>query len=100
MSSNENMLIQKYGDGLKEDNRFQKSHSTSLEFYYTKKHLSDYITNDSRILEVGCATGYYGVYYSDKCKEYLGVDIVPNHIKVFNDKIKNLELKNVSFIFT
>ena len=96
MSSNENMLIQKYGDGLKENSRFQKSKSTSLEFYYTKKHLSDYITKDSRILEVGCATGYYGVYYSDKCKEYVGVDIVPNHIKVFHDKIKDLRLKNVS----
>ena len=71
MASNENKLIQKYGDGLKENTRFQKSRSTSLEFYYTKKHLSKYITMNSRVLEVGCATGYYGIYYADKCKEYV-----------------------------
>ena len=96
MASNENKLIQKYGDGLKENTRFQKSRSTSLEFYYTKKHLSKYITMNSRVLEVGCATGYYGIYYADKCKEYVGIDIVPNHIKVFTDKIKNLGLNNIS----
>ncbi len=96
MSSNENRIIHKYGDGVKEDNRFQKSRSTSLEFYYTKKHLSEYITKDSRILEIGCATGHYGIYYANKCKEYLGIDIVPNHINIFKNKIKDLKLKNIS----
>ena len=39
------------------------------------------------MLEIGCGTGYYGFYYADKCQEYLGIDIVPDHIALFKQKI-------------
>lgn len=67
-----------------------------MEFHYTKKHLEEYITKETRILEVGCATGYYGMYYYDKCKEYVGVDIVPSHIDIFKNKIERANADNVS----
>lgn len=96
MASNKEKIHLQYGDGTKEDKRATLSRNSSLEFYYTKKHLEGMITKDSRVLEIGCATGHYGIYYSDKCKEYVGVDIMQSHIDIFNQKIAEKKLKNVS----
>lgn len=89
-------IFERYGDGSQEDGRAESSRTSSLEFYYTKKHIDEYVTRDCRVLEVGCATGHYGLYYADKCREYVGVDVFPPHIDFFRRKIKELELANVS----
>jgi SAM-dependent methyltransferase len=95
MSSNENKILEQYSSG-KEEERAASSRSSSLEFHYTKKHLEGLIKKTDRILEIGCATGYYGLYYSDKCREYVGIDIVPSHIELFREKIIDNKLNNVS----
>ena len=96
MAKNIDLIIQQYGDGHKEDNRSQKSRASMYEFHYTKKHLEPYITNDTKILEIGCGTGYYGLYYADKCKSYHGVDIVPSHIDIFERKIRESGADNLT----
>ena len=88
MANNKDLILKQYGDGSKEENRHKRSRASSLEFYYTKKHLEPFISKETRILEIGCGTGYYGMYYADKCKEYCGVDIVPSHIEIFRKKIE------------
>ena len=88
MANNKDLILKQYGDGIKEENRHKRSRASSLEFYYTKKHLEPYITKETKILEIGCGTGYYGMYYADKCKEYYGIDIVPSHIEIFKKKIE------------
>lgn len=95
MSNNENKILEQYSLG-KEDGRAASSRSSSLEFYYTKKHLEGLIKKTDSVLEVGCATGYYGLYYADKCQEYLGVDIVPDHINLFKQKIIESRYNNIS----
>jgi len=95
MSINENKILEQYNLG-KEDERATLSRSSSLEFHYTKKHLEGLIKKTDRVLEVGCATGYYGLYYSEKCKEYVGIDLVPSHIELFRKKIMDYKLNNVS----
>lgn len=95
MSINESKIVEEYSS-LFEDKRATSSRSTSLEYHYTKKHLEGLIKKTDRVLEVGCATGYYGLYYADKCKEYVGVDIVPHHIDLFKQKIIDNNLSNVS----
>ncbi len=94
MSSNEDKIRKKYADGG-EDQRDKRSRATAEEFYYTKKYLSPYIKKDSRVLELGCGTGYYGTYFSDKCLDYTGVDLTPENIEIFNRKIKEAGLTNV-----
>jgi ubiquinone/menaquinone biosynthesis C-methylase UbiE len=79
-----------------EDNRAASSRSNSLEFHYTKKALSEFITSGSRVLEVGCGTGYYGMFFADKCKEYVGIELYQPHVDIFNGKIKESGLANVS----
>ena len=96
MSSNEQQIIEKYTNGNREDGRAAQSRTSSLEFHYTKKHLAEYIRADARILEVGCGTGHYGMYYADKCREYVGIDLVPAHIGFFREKIAAAGLTNVS----
>lgn len=95
MSKNADRILEQYISG-KEDGRANLSRSTSLEFHYTKKHLEGLIKNTDRVLEVGCATGHYGFHYADQCQEYLGVDIVPEHINIFNQKITESQINNVA----
>ena len=95
-----NKIIAHYEDYTNrrgEDNRASTaSRSDSLEFYYTKKALSEYITPNCRVLEVGCGTGYYAMHFADKCKKYVGVDLFQPHVDIFNRKIAERGLKNVS----
>lgn len=67
-----------------------------IEFIYTKKLLKQYVQPTASIIELGCGTGYYGLYLSNRCKEYHGVDLVPKHIEQFKEKIKNQNLSNLS----
>ena len=92
MSDNYDKLIERYSQNNGEDGRHTESRTNALEFHYTKKHLDEYITPDKRVLEVGCGTGYYGLYYADKCKEYIGIDLLPFHIELFNKKIPSPRL--------
>ncbi|MCL2773540.1 MAG: class I SAM-dependent methyltransferase [Oscillospiraceae bacterium] len=94
MSSNQDRIREKYSHG-KEGERAFTSRSESLEFHYTKKILSEYIKPDSRVIEIGCGGGYYGMYFADKCTEYVGVDITPENIAAFEEKIKAAGLCNV-----
>lgn len=89
-------IYAKYGDGTIEDKRATFTRSTSLEYHYTKKTMSAFITKESRVLEVGCATGYYGMHFANQCKEYVGIDLVPSHIVIFESKIVANSLKNVT----
>ena len=95
MSSNYDKIIDRYS-GNPENGRELSSRTNSLEFYYTKKHLDEYITPEKRVLEIGCATGYYGFYYAGRCREYVGIDLFPTHIELFNQKIVDSEFTNVS----
>ena len=95
MSLNQTKLIEQYTSG-NEEARADSSRTAGLEFYYTKKHLGGMIGKNDRVLEIGCATGYYGLYYAEQCREYVGIDIVPKHIGLFREKIAARGLKNVS----
>jgi len=79
-----------------EDNRATSSRAASLEFHYTKKAMAEHITKNCRVLEVGCATGYYGMHFADKCAEYVGIDLFPHHIDIFQRKIQESGANNLS----
>lgn len=101
MTDNKEKVLAHYEDythKVGEDNRATASRSTSIEFHYTKIILDKFIRKDSRILEVGCGTGYYGMYYADKCKEYVGVDLFPHHIEIFQQKIHESKKNNLSCV--
>ena len=99
MSTHTNKIFSYYEDYTArngEDNRATESRSNSLEFHYTKQALAEHINSQSRVLEVGCGTGYYGMYFADKCKEYVGIDLFPHHIEIFQRKINESGHTNLS----
>lgn len=95
MASNQDHIIELYGDGTYEDTRASRTRAGNMEFHYTKKCIEPYMTADSTVIEIGCATGYYGMHFADKCKRYHGVDIVPGNIEIFQKKIRDRNLENV-----
>lgn len=96
MASNEKNIIIRYGDGSREENRSLGNRADyNMEYKYTKQILDRYITKDSTVLEIGCGTGYYGMYLTDKCKKYVGVDIAPGNIELLRKKIRDNNLSNV-----
>lgn len=95
MASNEKWVLENYGAG-KEDGRDTGSRYANIEFHYTKKHLDAYITPQTTVLELGCGTGYYGMHYAPRCKAYVGVDLTPENIAIFQEKIEKQGLKNVT----
>lgn len=95
MSENEQMIFERY-ESKSEDGRENFSRNDGLEFHYTKKHLAGCITKNDRVLEIGCATGHYGLYYANQCKEYVGIDLFPPHIAQMRKKIQERGLENLS----
>ena len=94
MASNHEKIRENYAHG-KEAGRAYESRANGLEFHYTKKILDDYIMPDSSIIELGCGGGYYGVYFADRCAKYVGIDITPENIAIFEEKIKNSGFHNI-----
>lgn len=95
MSSNEEKIFDRYTVG-KEDGRETYSRNDGLEYHYTKKHLEGFVKPTDKVLEIGCATGYYGFYYADKCREYVGIDLFPPHIELLNSRIRERKITNMS----
>ena len=94
MASNQEKIFEKY-DKISEGLRAVGSRASGLEFHYTKKLAARYIGPDSAVIELGCATGYYGLYFADKCREYHGIDLYPPHIEAFRRRIAERGLQNV-----
>lgn len=95
MASNEHKVKENYQNAI-EDQRATQSRTAGLEFYYTKQHIAPYISSDKRVIELGCATGYYAMEYANRCQHYVGVDIVPDNIALFQEKIKSRGLHKVT----
>lgn len=88
-------IISNY-DGFDEDKRAFGTRAEQIEFIYTKKLLDRYVPSSASVIELGCGTGYYGLYLADMCRAYHGVDLTPKHIEQFNAKIDKLSLTNLS----
>ena len=73
-------------DPSREDGRHRQSRADGMEFRFTKLLLDSHITPEKDVVEFGCATGHYAEHWHDKCKSYLGVDIVQENVDFFNAK--------------
>lgn len=94
MAGNAEKIREKYRDGT-EDKRASQSRYGALEFAYTKRHLEEFIHEGADVIELGCGTGYYAMHFSSRCRSYLGVDLVPEHIAILQEKVSSRGLKNV-----
>ena len=95
MSSNERLLAAAYGEGDREEQRLLHSRAWEMDFQYTVRLAQRYMDPTKSVVEIGCATGRYGMYFADQCQAYLGVDLLPAHVERFARKIREKGLKNV-----
>jgi protein-L-isoaspartate O-methyltransferase len=86
MSTNEKE-IQKWYSNKNEEFRATKSRAEGLEFHFTKRIIDKYISKEKNIIEIGCGTGYYGMYCSNICKNYVGVNLSPDNLEVFMERL-------------
>lgn len=86
-------VIEKYADG-REVGRAERSGAFGMEFLYTKKAIDPYISEDKRVIEIGCGGGYYLMNYAPRCKEYIGVDLSPVNIEITKEQIAGSGYQN------
>lgn len=89
-----NKVVNVYNNAISEEERCKKQ-SYFMEFYLTKLYLDKVIKKRSKVIELGCGTGYYAMEFHDKCAQYVGLDIVPKHIEALNAKAKKLNISNI-----
>lgn len=58
------------------------------EFITTMKYIEKYLTENSKILEIGAGTGRYSIALADKGYEVTSVELAPHNIKILKSKIK------------
>ena len=87
--------IEELYDTYDEENRLLRSREAKIESETTIKYLSPYVKKTTSILEVGCGTGYYALFFKDKFKNYTGIDLSKRNVKVFQKAIKDTQSENI-----
>lgn len=90
------MNTEYYESIYNEDTRAFGTRAEQIEFIYTKKLIEQLVKPSSSVIELGCGTGYYGLYLANKCRIYHGIDLIPKHVELFKEKINKQSLTNVS----
>jgi 2-polyprenyl-3-methyl-5-hydroxy-6-metoxy-1,4-benzoquinol methylase len=91
---NKEKIINTYAAG-NEINRAKEAGQYGMEFINTKKILDNYISINKRVIEIGCGGGYYGMYFAESCLDYVGIDLSPTNISVFQNLIMENGYNNV-----
>lgn len=79
---------------FKEDERLKSKWGT-VEKITTLGEIEKLIDSNSRVLDVGAATGVYSIPLSSKVKEVLAIEPSGNNFKILENKINELEIKNI-----
>lgn len=91
------LRIDKYYDGYDDDSRLIKDNSHSIEYITTTKYLDRYIFKDSKVLEVGAATGRYSFYFAENGCDVTALELLQNHVDIMKSKLndKSLNIKPI-----
>jgi len=68
---------------IKEDKRLTSKHGM-VEFTVTTKYIEKYLKKNDRILEIGCGTGRYALYYARKNYCVDAIELMENHLEVLH----------------
>ncbi len=88
MSSREEIINQFYTDICDEDLRLMNSKHSRVEFLTTIKYISEFLSETSRILEIGAGTGRYSLYYAEQGYDVTAIEYVESNLAVLKSKIK------------
>lgn len=69
-----------------EENRLKRSKAARIEFITSLHIISDYLKNNSRILDLGAGVGEYTLFFANKGYEVHAVELVDHHVEKLNKK--------------
>ncbi|MCD5414002.1 MAG: class I SAM-dependent methyltransferase [Clostridiales bacterium] len=69
-----------------------------VEFHITKRYLSEYINNSSKILDVGGGPGRYSIFLANQGHEVSLLDLSSENIKLGKEKAKEASVEIKEFI--
>ncbi|WP_346900172.1 class I SAM-dependent methyltransferase [Clostridium sp. UBA7503] len=81
-------LITEFYERYDEENRLTLNNARKIEFTVTTTILNEQIKPHNKILELGAGTGAYSFYYAEKGNEVVATDIVPKHVEIIKEKLK------------
>lgn len=87
--------LKNYYENYDEDNRLRSQHG-SVEFFTTMRYIEKYLTESSRIIEIGAGTGRYSHALAQKGYRVDAVELIEHNIEIFKSKTE--EGENVSVV--
>ncbi|HHX8330839.1 TPA: class I SAM-dependent methyltransferase [Vibrio alginolyticus] len=80
-------LIAQY-TGADEDSRLTRQYIAQLEFDTTMHKLAPYLLKDSKVCEIGAATGRYSLTFAEMGCDVTSVELAPDQVNILKNKAK------------
>lgn len=87
--------LKNYYENYDEDSRLRSKHG-SIEFLTTMRYIEKYLTENSRIIEIGAGTGRYSHALAQKGYRVDAVELIEHNIEIFKSKTEAGE--NISVV--
>lgn len=85
--------ITEYYERYDEDSRLKMEKAKRLEFITTTTFLNQNMEEQTKILELGAATGVYSFYFAERGFNVTATDLAPKHVEIMKAKLhKNQNL--------
>lgn len=79
--------IQKTYEIFNEDTRLNRSKAARVEFLTNVRYIEKYLTESSKILDIGAGAGEYSIYFARKGYEVSAIELSENNVKSFRRKL-------------
>ncbi|NMD38815.1 MAG: class I SAM-dependent methyltransferase [Christensenellaceae bacterium] len=76
---------------IDEDSRLQNSRQGQLEYIVTMNYIHRYITQQSKVLELGAGTGRYSIALAKEGMDVSAVELVESNLAVLRENSKDIE---------
>ena len=83
-----NKILNDHYTNYDEDSRLIGSNHNKVEYITTLKYINPFLKPDSKILEVGAATGRYSLHFAELGYNVHAIDYVEHNIKILKSRIK------------
>lgn len=81
------MKLEEIYEYFNEEKRLNNSNASSVEFLTTTNFIDKYLNKESKILDIGAATGAYSIYYAEKGYDVTSIEPVKRNVDILESKI-------------
>ena len=91
MMSTRKEIISSFYDVTDEDGRLQRSRHGQLEYLTTMNYIHRYVSEQSKILEVGAGTGRYSIALAGEGMDVTAVELVENNLEILMENSRGMK---------